>query len=101
MAEHVGGAPTECSRCGAALCIRKQVINLALGNVDALFCLVCLAQNEQETPENLVSGMVGYIMGRDCFRKEWVRYKDIGDCPAPTTCIPQTCFNKSDEQAQP
>lgn len=101
MEGQVQGAPTHCRTCGAVLCIRKQVINLALGNVEEHFCLNCLAKSEHETPENLVSGMVGYIMGRDCFRKEWVRYKGIEDCPEPTTCIPQTCFNKSDEQARP
>lgn len=102
----VAGAPTQCGRCGAALCIRKQVINLAMGNVDVLYCLNCLAEIEQETPEKLVSGLVGYIMGRDCFRKEWVRYKTIQDCPTPDACIPRTCFNEShdegnNEQARP
>jgi hypothetical protein len=100
MAEQVEGALTRCSECGAALCIRKQVINLAMGNVDTAFCLNCLAKIERETPESIISGLAGYIMGRDCFRKEWLRYRSVRDCPEPTTCIPQTCFNKSDEQAQ-
>lgn len=101
MTDQVEGALSTCSKCGAGLCIRKQVINLAMGNVEAAFCLVCLAQIEQETPEKVISGLVGYIMGRDCFRKECLRYSGIPDCPEPKTCIPQTCFNKSDEQAQP
>ncbi len=100
---HIGqveGVATQCGNCGAALCIRKQVINLALGNAETLLCLTCLAQSEGETPASLILGMAGYIMGRDCFRKEWVRYQTVVDCPEPETCIPQTCFNKSDEQAQ-
>ncbi|MFN8555766.1 MAG: hypothetical protein U0103_30225 [Candidatus Obscuribacterales bacterium] len=97
MADQVEGVPVQCSKCGAALCLRKQVINLALGNVEVVYCLDCLSAIEQETPQKLVSGLAGYIMGRDCFRKEWVRYKGVEDCPSPSTCIPETCFNKSND----
>jgi hypothetical protein len=96
--QQVEGAPDHCSKCGAALCIRKQVINLSLGKVESMLCLVCLAQSEGCQPEKLISGMVGYIMGRDCFRKEWVRYRGIDDCPAPDTCFPQTCFNGNSDE---
>lgn len=100
MTDQVDDVPTQCSKCGAALCLRKQVINLALGNVEAVYCLDCLAVIEQEAPQKLISGLAGYIMGRDCFRKEWVRYKGVEDCPQPSTCIPETCFNKSNDQGR-
>lgn len=92
--EQIKGAPTICSRCGAYLCIRKQTLNLALGNIESLFCLACLADNERESPESLLLGTVGYIMSRDCFKKEWLRYAGIEDCPEPRTCVPETCFNE-------
>lgn len=93
MIELVKDVPGKCAECGAPLCVRKQVINLALGNVEALYCLICLSKSEETQPDKLISGMVGYILGRDCFRKEWTRYTCVADCPEPKSCFPQTCFN--------
>src|SRR5207237_4471832 len=90
----VEGAATACCQCGAALCLRKQVLNLAVGNDEKMLCLVCLSQESQQTPQELLAGMKLYIQGRDCFRKEWVRYLDVNFCPARESCFPGICFDK-------
>jgi hypothetical protein len=75
--------------------VRKTVINLSLGNTEQLKCLVCLAAEEGSAPEQILSGAVDYILGRECFRKEWLRYQSVKDCPDPEGCIPKVCFLKS------
>jgi hypothetical protein len=86
--------PTQCFECAAALCVRQTTINLSLGNLEQMKCLVCLAAEEDTTPEQILSGAVDYILGRECFRKEWVRYQGVQDCPDPLGCIPAVCFGK-------
>jgi hypothetical protein len=88
----VKDAPAHCSGCGASLCLRKQVINLALGNIETMSCLNCLSQAEGNSPESLIAGTVEYILSRDCFAKEWVRYACADYCPDPLGCFPKTCF---------
>jgi hypothetical protein len=87
----VDGAPRNCDRCGAALCLRKQVINLALGFVDQMFCLGCLGKDNQ-TPAELLESLRDYIDGRECFAKQWIRYSSVEYCPDQTGCIPHQCF---------
>jgi hypothetical protein len=90
--QFVTSAPRYCSSCRAPLCLRKQVVNLALGNTDEMFCLVCLGAESSRSPQEVVANLTGYIMSRECFRKEWVRYKDVSYCPDPMNCCPNTCF---------
>ena len=90
--ELLDGVPEACIKCGASLCLRKQVINLALGNEEDMRCLKCLAKECSAQPEKILANARGYIQARDCFRKEWKRYRSVDDCPDPKGCIPATCF---------
>ena len=85
-------APRHCSKCGRAICLRKQIINMVLGNTEEMFCLVCLgASNEQEPKEVLLTAK-NYIKRRDCFNKEWIKYEDKSYCPDPEGCFLVDCF---------
>jgi hypothetical protein len=85
-------APALCFACGDKLCLRKQVINLSLGNTNEMFCLKCLAVNNSKLPEEILGGVKDYIMSRDCFSSQWVKYKNKDYCPDPYGCIPSVCF---------
>ncbi len=88
----VAGAPLSCFGCGAELCLRKQVINLALGNVERMWCLLCLSREAGQSPQEILSGLKTYIQGRNCFLKEWVRYETVESCPDQQGCLPLVCF---------
>jgi hypothetical protein len=88
----IEGLPGVCFRCNAPLCVRKQVLNLALGNTDNLLCLKCLALDCGNSQEDVLTGTGEYVQTRECFRKEWVRYRGVGDCPDRAGCIPGVCF---------
>ena len=90
---NVEGAPLNCSACRAALCIRKQVINLALGNTQDMKCLVCLGLDSNQPAKEVLRGIKTYIGGRECFRKQWHRYESLEFCPDPQGCFPDTCFD--------
>lgn len=89
----VADAPTGCSACSRPLCLRKQVINLALGNTDEMLCLECLAKENGRTPDELLQSMKSYALSRECFRKEWIRYENERWCPDPEGCYPALCFD--------
>ncbi|MBX9692141.1 MAG: hypothetical protein K2Z81_07140 [Cyanobacteria bacterium] len=84
--------PSSCIACQATLCLRQQVINLALGNVEELKCLSCLGQDSDQTGEAVLSSLKEYIDRRECFKKQWSLYIDEGNCPDPVGCFPRTCF---------
>lgn len=88
--------PSLCARCAAALCLRKQVINLALGLADEMLCLDCLGADSQTSAESVLNRMIPYIMARECFSKQWNRYGDAGACPDPEGCHRKTCFMQQD-----
>jgi hypothetical protein len=88
----IEGMPTLCSRCQAPLCLRKQVINLALGSPAQMLCLSCLAAKMHKSESQLVSEIKKYILSRDCFAKEWKRYKSQDNCPDPYNCVIEQCF---------
>lgn len=90
---NIEGAPGQCKTCHSALCLRKQVINLALGNTDEMYCLECLAKESDVTPADVLCNTKQYLVGRECFRKEWVKYESDGDCPDPDNCLPGFCFS--------
>jgi hypothetical protein len=91
----VKDAPRHCQACGAALCLRKQVLNLALGNTDEMFCLVCLSQQSDESPDELLKSLMVYVKQRDCFNKEWRRYTGTEFCPDLKGCYPGICFEQN------
>jgi hypothetical protein len=91
----VKDVPTDCCRCGAPLCLRKQVVNLALGNTEQMYCLQCISEESQQSPAEVLDGLKHYIDQRDCFKKEWLRYESVEFCPDRAGCIPDVCFSPS------
>ncbi|GEM_PF-507759 len=89
----VAEAPTACHGCGAALCLRKQVVNLALGNSDPMYCLGCLGAESSQGAEAVLLALKGYVLARRCFAGQWLRYPDRRCCPDPRGCFPDTCFS--------
>ena len=87
--------PSACTDCGAPLCLRKQVLNLALGNVEKMWCLNCLAAENKKTPTDVLTGVKSYVLSRECFSKEWKKYKTVEYCPDPDGCLPSVCFDLS------
>jgi hypothetical protein len=88
----VQDAPGHCHQCQKPLCLRQQVINLALGNTDEMLCLPCLSKENEQPPEAVLERLKHYIQERQCFQKEWVRYANINFCPDRNGCLPQICF---------
>lgn len=93
----VAGAPRECNQCKGAICMRQQVVNLALGKVEEMLCLRCLHVETECEPASTLERMIPYIQSRDCFLKPWNRYKDVSYCPDRDSCCPSVCFAKEDE----
>jgi|SRR6516162_2091578 hypothetical protein len=85
-------APKLCSKCGKAICLRKQVINLVLGNEEEMFCLVCLGADSGQEARQVLLTAKEYIKSRDCFKKEWIKYEDKSYCPDPKGCFLTDCF---------
>lgn len=81
-------ADSHCSVCAAEICMRQQLINLAIGHTGAMYCLPCLGKRENVRAEHLLAKIKNYILSRQCFQKEWVKYKDISSCPDPVNCLP-------------
>ncbi|HEY9712808.1 MAG TPA: hypothetical protein V6C72_05025 [Chroococcales cyanobacterium] len=88
----IDGAPLSCHSCQTALCLRKQVVNLALGNTDTMYCLNCLGVENGTVPEALLTRMRDYALSRDCFKKEWIKYESVAFCPDRAGCLPDICF---------
>jgi hypothetical protein len=84
--------PETCCRCGKSLCLRQQVINLSLGDTEEMKCLICLAKETEQTPNKVLENTKAYILRRDCFSKEWLRYKNVDFCPDKIGCFPGECF---------
>lgn len=91
----VEGAPTACKSCQAVLCLRQQVVNLALGQVDVMSCLHCLAVENEQSEADVLENIVPYILSRDCFAKEWRRFSGVEDCPVPGGCHSVLCSKTS------
>lgn len=95
--QFVDDCPQACASCNAVLCLRKQVINLALGNVETMQCLECIAREAECTVESLLERMVVYTGSRQCFSREWQRYTHISHCPDRNGCFPNICFGKASD----
>jgi hypothetical protein len=88
----VDGAARVCHKCQAPLCLRKQVINLALGLTDEMMCLNCLASENGQDAREVLEGLQDYIQSRECFAKQWRRYETLEYCPDATGCVADVCF---------
>ena len=89
----INDAPTTCHKCSTSLCLRKQVINLALGNTDKMLCLSCLALDNNQTADEVLMSLKSYVLMRNCFSKQWQRYLNIEYCPDRQGCFPDLCFD--------
>ncbi len=77
-----------CDRCGAPVCERVQLMNLALNYEEELFCLDCLAAEQDMSPEALADFAKSYVYSRDCFKNPWMKF-DATPCPKRTDGL---CF---------
>lgn len=85
--------PAKCTKCSRALCLRQKVMNLTVGNVEEMFCLECLGAESDRKAEDVLGTLKGYALNRECFAKEWRRYKSLSDCPDIAGCYPDRCFS--------
>lgn len=76
-----------CEGCGAHLCLRKQIVNLALGNVEHMSCLNCLGAQSGKSQTEVLSAIRPYILSRECFAKKWQAEPLCSECE---NCI---CFS--------
>lgn len=60
-----------CDACGAEICERVQVMNLALSYAEDLYCIACLSEEEGTNAETLVESVKPYIQSRECFKTPW------------------------------
>jgi hypothetical protein len=87
--------PSACCKCQAQLCLRQQVLNLALGEDQEVMCLNCLAADNNKSSSELLENLAAYIANRECFAKPWRRYASVDYCPDPLGCVPAVCFKPS------
>lgn len=87
--------PAFCSKCKRALCLRKQVMNLTVGNTDEMFCLECLAEESDRKAVEVLLTLKGYALNRECFLKQWLLYQSVADCPDRDGCFPDQCFSQT------
>lgn len=69
-----------CDRCDLPYCERVSIMNLALGNVDDAYCLLCLANEYDQAPQQMAQTCWGYVSARDCFKDPWLKV-DPSLCP--------------------
>ena len=88
----IDGLLASCSRCSSDLCLRQQVLNLALDEEENLLCLRCLAQDNGQSREETLERLAAYVATRECFLKSWVKYENDAACPDRQGCLPGLCF---------
>ncbi len=88
----LAAAPVVCCRCRAALCLRKQVLNLVLGKTEAMVCLSCLSLETGRSESEILRDCASYVLARECFARQWNRYKSVEYCPDRQGCLPGICF---------
>lgn len=89
---YIDDVARECSLCSSPLCLRQQVMNLSLGNLEAVKCLACITSESVDDAETVLGGLRHYIFKRACFKTQWDRYGDRNACPYPEECYPDACF---------
>lgn len=85
------GLRADCKQCLAPLCLRQQVLSLALGEEEPL-CLNCLAADNGGSRETLLERTRDYVLSRECFNKSWSQYESVDFCPDQNGCLPAICF---------
>ena len=75
--------------------MRKQVMNLTLGNTDEMLCLVCMGNESDRKAVEVLLTLKGYALSRECFAKQWRLYQTVADCPDREGCFPDQCFSQS------
>ena len=88
----IEGCPKQCSVCDISLCLRQQVLSLALGYVKTMYCLNCLGRENQKDPAVILDDLKIYIDSREWFKRQWVKDLDDSFCPHPKECYPSVCF---------
>ena len=76
-----------CRRCTVELCSREKIINLAAGQIEIMYCLVCLGKRDGVPAKQFLGKMRKYILARQCFQKEWLKYKDQSICINRQNCL--------------
>lgn len=85
--------PFPCPKCNKSICRRAYTMNLALGYAEEQVCLECLSKMHDQDKESMYDFVFGYVDGRDCFKKEWVKMTSKDECPLPNDCVINKCFN--------
>lgn len=86
-----------CDHCGAPVCERVQIMNLSLDNVDDLFCLACLAEEQDMTQSALAEFAKDYVYSRECFKTPWDAF-NAKPCPKLAT---GACYCQDAENYKP
>jgi hypothetical protein len=87
-------ADKHCSACAIELCMRQKLINLASGRIETMYCLSCLGKRENVQDSYLLAKIKSYILARQCFEKEWIKYKDPSFCRDSKNCLPHKCSDE-------
>jgi hypothetical protein len=69
-----------CDQCGAPVCERVQLMNLALDYVEDLYCLQCLATEQGMEQPELAEFAKDYVYSRECFKTPWDKF-NAKACP--------------------
>ena len=69
-------------------------MNLALGYSEDFFCLKALAEKHHKSMEDMFDFAYDYVQSRECFRKEWRKMSDPEECPLPSDCLIEKCFEQ-------
>lgn len=91
----IDGISTACAECSRKLCLRQQVLNMALGFTERLLCLHCLALENDKEPDEMLADLKVYIYSRECFKSQWIKYLTESYCPSPKECYPSVCFEET------
>lgn len=82
----------QCSVNGLPICRRMLNMNLALGYAEEFYSLKALAQKHNKSMEDMFEFAYDYVESRDCFSKEWAKMTNADECPLPSECLINECF---------
>ena len=82
-----------CSVTGLPVCRRMFNINLDLGYAEEFYSLKALSEMHGQEMEEMFEFGYDYVEARECFRKEWAKMTDPGECPLKDDCAFKKCFD--------